>query len=754
MKPGMIEAFICWQTALGNREPLEFTFHGGEPLVPGVDFYRMALPSLRQGFAPRKVKFSIQSNLWLLSDELCDLFREYDVSVGTSLDGYEEVNDAQRGMGYFARTMAGIERAQAHGIPAGVVATFTRQSAPHAEAIFDFFAQKGLSFSVHEVVGRFDRIPGGRFTPEGLTLDECGDLFVRLFDHYLENMARIRVPTFDQMARSISAGQGGLCTFSGCLGDYLTITPDGGIFSCNRFVTQPEWRLGWVQDAPTMADLKESAAWKKLEERDRQAKADCGDCGWWNICRGGCPYHAISAGEQGRDPRCPVYKRLFDHISNQALAQVFSAENMEAVVSTGHGNGLLRRGDLLQVMRGETHPSQTAKQARQVVAAAALGCSSSVEEAVSKLDAAGLVTRRESALNSLNALRRRLDEQPQGRLLNAYLHVTYACNLHCDHCYACAGGENKLTMDIPAVTRMAEESAQAGFAKLVVTGGEPLMHPERDALLDALSELRPQFSPMKMVLRTNLAMPLDDDLRKRMARAFDLVVVSVDGDEITHNARRGAGTYSRTVSNLKGLSEFGKLSGLDVSIAATLTTAESNCGPGEAFRALAKEIGIGSRIKMTLPIGRADGLNLPLDFFPSMDDEEENLARAADPASTCGLGMNLYIAPDGGCYPCHALMGLRNHLGNALRDGLPAVLQRNDAYRLVTVDSNEQCRACELRYLCGGFCRAWGCSDNPNTPPNDCRLMMDKARKLLECAISALDISIDRWRAAGLPLGS
>lgn len=264
MKQEMVEAVIGWQTALGNREPLELTFHGGEPLVPGAGFFRMALPSLRRGLAPRKVKLAIQSNLWLLSDELCGLFREYDVSIGTSLDGYEEVNDAQRGMGYFARTMAGIERAQAHGISVGVIATFTKQSAPHAEAIFDFFARKGLSFSVHEVVGKLNQIPGGRFTPEGLTLDECGDLFVRLFDHYLRNMTRIRVPTFDQMARSISAGQGGLCTFSDCLGDYLTITPDGGIFSCNRFVTQPEWRLGWVQDVPTIGDLKNSPAWRRL----------------------------------------------------------------------------------------------------------------------------------------------------------------------------------------------------------------------------------------------------------------------------------------------------------------------------------------------------------------------------------------------------------------------------------------------------------------------------------------------------------
>ena len=108
MSRATVEAVVHWWGSFDSTDSLEITFHGGEPLIPGIDFYRMALPLLRDGLTAREVRFSVQSNLWLLTDELCELFREYGISIGTSLDGPEAINDAQRGAGYFRRTMAGI----------------------------------------------------------------------------------------------------------------------------------------------------------------------------------------------------------------------------------------------------------------------------------------------------------------------------------------------------------------------------------------------------------------------------------------------------------------------------------------------------------------------------------------------------------------------------------------------------------------------------------------------------------------------
>lgn len=761
MQAEIFDAALDWITATTPVDKsLELTFHGGEPLIAGHAWYRRNLPLLSQRFGDR-LKLGIQSNLWLLDEPYSDLFREYKVSIGTSLDGPEAINDGQRGMGYFARTMAGIAAARRYGLGVGAICTFTRLSAPFYREVFDFFAAEGLGFSVHEAVD-----PLGRAT-DGLSLssEEHADLFVRLFDHYMDNVTRIRISTFDRMARSISAGHGGLCTFSDCLGGYLTLAPDGGIFSCNRFAHHSEWRLGWVQERPSLDDLAASPIWTRLRARELSMQMECGDCAHFAYCRGGCAYNAfVGAGLMSapdrRDPHCPAYRRLFDHISDRALAQVFSDENLAAVVVHGsNSRGLLQHGALLQIMAGGPHPQKVAARARETVACVALAASDSPEEALRKLDAAGAITDRSRALASLAALHGRVHAPPQG-LVNAYLHITYACNLACAHCYASssprAAGQAMVVVDVAQLVRQA---AKVGFGKAVITGGEPLAHPQRDALLDALAELKPAVKPLQIVLRTNLAVPLDDQLMARLTRAADLIVVSVDGSEAGHDDRRGRGAYARTAANLRllrqtlnALQSTNIASPCRMQLAGTLSAAEIDGSPGEAVRALGRELGVPVRFKPVLPLGRAAGAPLAPARYSSLDDEVEAVACAPAPHATCGLGMNLFIGPDGGCYPCYALTGPRHDLGNALRDGLSCVLAANDTYRRVTVDSNARCGRCELRYLCGGTCRAWSEGGDPDAGPGDCTALHALARERLSAALRSLAIAEPRWLAAGLPL--
>ena len=749
MSPEAFTATLDWITDYFSAEDkIELTFHGGEPLLAGIEWYRHNLPILIQHFEHRLI-LAIQSNLWLLDDDFCDLFQEYGISVGTSLDGPEYLNDAQRGKGYFARTMSGIETARRNGIQPGVICTFTQLTAPHYREVFEFFASRGLSFSVHEAVCAMG---DGHASILTLPPDDAADLMIGLFDCYLENITRAKISTFDFMARGLSAGNGGICTFGDCLGNYLTIGPGGEIFSCNRFAYHPEWQIGSVFDHPSREQLTDSPVWQKLRHREETVLEDCGDCVHFDYCKGGCPYNAFTAGTDRRDPQCPAYLNLFNHIADRALEEVFSEKNLEAVVRQGPGkSGLMRKGPLIQVMKDGLHPQEAARKARETVAAVALACSDSPEQAVDKLELAGIITRRELALGSLHSLRERLSRQPQQGLVNAYLHVTYTCNLSCTHCYAEAGPGKSPSMQSGQVEKLGRECAKAGFRKIVITGGEPMVHPDREEILETLVLLRQEIKPAQIALRTNLAYPLDDKLIEQMGKAADQIVVSLDGDEATHDARRGAGSYTRMVANLHRMLE--KAQAGQLLLTAVLPASQIEGPPGQSVRELGRELGVKVRFKSVLPLGRGQSLKLEPAYYSSLDDGACALANSNGPTSTCGLGMNLYIDPYGECFPCYAVMGREHRLGNALEEGLPAVLAKNNAYRKVTVDSNEQCRTCALRYLCGGFCRAWS-TDGPNTAPRDCTNLQARASEILSGAMETLEITKEQWEAAKLPISA
>jgi len=750
------DAALDWLVeTIPPEQTLDLTFHGGEPLAAGLPWYQYTLPRLRDRFG-RRLNLYLQSNLWLLDDDLCALFHEYGLALGTSLDGPPALNDAQRGPGYFERTMHGVDLARRYGLPVGAICTLTSLSAPHLPEILDFFIHSGLSVNVHGAIGGAN---GNGNHALSLSPEAHAATLAALLDLYLERTDQLQITTFDAMAQGLASGQGRLCTFTDCLGHYLAVAPDGGIYPCNRFVGHAEWQLGQVQDMPDAHALAGSSPWQMLRERQIRADQACADCPHAGYCRGGCAYTALFDGSpDGRDPHCPAYRRVFERMAHRALDEVFSPANLERVVERGpDAYGLLQQGRLVQLMRGGPHPSQVMSQARRAVAAVALACTASLDDAVQRLDGAGLVSEPSIARRSLTGLRRQLDAQPQQRG-NAYLHVTYACNLACDHCYAAAGpAPDAPSMPIAPIAAALDAIAHAGFTKAIITGGEPLVHPQRDSLLDVLAARRGAVKPTRLVLRTNLTVDLTPALIRRLLSSADQIVVSLDGDQASHDARRGAGAWMCTINNLRTLMPAAQGNGTAASLVLSAVLAPDQIigREGDAVRALARELGLGVRFKIELPLGRARARELPLAFPTCLDDPASDIvAGYVHPQSTCGLGVNLFIGPRGEAFPCYALTTPRHALGNVLSDGWPAVLARNAAYRQITVDNTASCSTCALRYLCGGFCRAWSRSDDPQSPPTDCTLLRRRAQTLLESALEVLSVDRARWLEAGLPLAA
>lgn len=311
-----------------RQEPVTFTFHGGEPLLAGYDFYKEALPLLTEGLKKLKPALALQTNLWLLTPEMAQLFKKYDIPIGSSIDGPQELNDFQRGDGYFAKTMQGYEIAKEHGLKVSFICTFTSHSIKYKEDIFNFFLKNGFNMKLHPSL---PSIRGDEPEKWSLSPEDYGELLIYLLDQYLEHFDEISVMNIDTLCKSAFIRRGTVCTFVDCMGDTFAIGPDGNIYPCYRFVGMDDYVMGNVRDHPTMEDLIQSAPMKLLNKFKDFVDEDCKKCNYIKFCRGGCPYNALAISEDKVncvDPHCTAYKTIFKEITKRATKEMLKSATM------------------------------------------------------------------------------------------------------------------------------------------------------------------------------------------------------------------------------------------------------------------------------------------------------------------------------------------------------------------------------------------------------------------------------------------
>ena len=125
------------------------------------------------------------------------------------------------------------------------------------------------------------------------------------------------------------------------------------------------------------------------------------------------------------------------------------------------------------------------------------------------------------------------------------------------------------------------------------------------------------------------------------------------------------------------------------------------------------------------------------------------------PLTTCGLGDNLYIEPDGNSFPCYAYSEKEKLLGNVLEEGSLITLINSPSFKNLrkhNVDTNIRCKECNLRYLCGGACRAWDgrLRNDFDEPPVNCGKLYERAKSLLVKAMECAGVTQEEWSEAGL----
>lgn len=127
--------------------------------------------------------------------------------------------------------------------------------------------------------------------------------------------------------------------------------------------------------------------------------------------------------------------------------------------------------------------------------------------------------------------------------------VTDACNLSCEYCL-CKHEESRRTMfDRDRALRLIDEMAEAGTVKVNLTGGEPLLHPAIDEIVERIRR-----RGIDCFLNTNGRLV---ERHLETVGRLSAMNVSLDGDRDAHEAARGRGSHEFAVNALRVAKERG-----------------------------------------------------------------------------------------------------------------------------------------------------------------------------------------------------
>ena len=287
-----------------SKESLVFVWHAGEPLAVPIPWYREAFEIIREE-APEGLKIihTFQSNGMLIDEKWCEFIKEWNLSIGLSIDGPARIHDAHRktrkGEGTHGRAMQGLRLLRSHGIEFYVIAVVTLDSLGYADEIFDFFVENGIMHFGLNIEEKEGVNTGSSL--ESDQGDGIEDFFRTMFRRQQESGGSVTIREFDFarqriMSRNRAASeefvyeneqvrpfgilsvdwQGNFSTFSPeMLG---VLTKEYGSFSFGSFLK------GGIESA--VAGEKFLSAFGDIKAGVEKCRAECS---YFNLCGGGAP---------------------------------------------------------------------------------------------------------------------------------------------------------------------------------------------------------------------------------------------------------------------------------------------------------------------------------------------------------------------------------------------------------------------------------------------------------------------------------
>ena len=335
-----LERYVRGYIAACVTDEVTFNWHGGEPLILGLDFYKKAIEYQQKYKGDKKINNTLQTNATLVTDEWARFFRENNFLLGVSVDGPPEVHDRYRkdrgGAPSLERVLAGIRKLHAAGAEYNIMATVNSASEGKGLQVYQYLKSLGSAFIqfspvVEHVVrplrnGKPDKHarphivdpsePGASLAPWSVSPVGFGRFICDIFDYWVRHdVGRVFVNFFDCTLANWCGVQPGTCSFAETCGGNAVVEHNGDVYICDHFV-YPKYLIGNIY-RDSLKEMMSSPEQVRfgIDKRNSLPRV-CLRCEFVNLCHGGCPKHRFNttdSGQTGLNALCEGYRMFFAH---------------------------------------------------------------------------------------------------------------------------------------------------------------------------------------------------------------------------------------------------------------------------------------------------------------------------------------------------------------------------------------------------------------------------------------------------------
>lgn len=335
MSDEMLEQFTREYIEAQTMPQVLFTWHGGEPLMRSIDFYKKALALQKKYAHGKQIDNVIQTNGTLLTDEWCEFFAKNHWLVGISIDGPQEYHDHYRvtpaGKPSWEKVMQGIQLLKKHRVEWNAMAVVNAYNAEHPLEFYHFFRDNGCQYlQFTPIVERLTEHEDGRtlasladdreipLADASVTPQQWGNFLCTIFDDWVRHdVGKTFVEIFDCTLANWMGVLPGICAYSKECGHAGVMEHNGDVYSCDHFVF-PEYKLGNIRDLSLIDMLygEKQQAFSRLKHTSLPRQ--CKECDMEFACHGECPKNRFEKdkyGEPGLNYLCQGYYQYYSHVA-------------------------------------------------------------------------------------------------------------------------------------------------------------------------------------------------------------------------------------------------------------------------------------------------------------------------------------------------------------------------------------------------------------------------------------------------------